>query len=100
MLLSISYRFRRRTKLVPNKKVTEDIGRYESCLASFPGSSHARTKNRMFTHTHSIFEASLSFCSIPTEDCKAYGKVVIPSPQHDPEAEYEMVDNDPYENVK
>ena len=51
------------------------------------------------THTP-YFKASLSFCSIAMEDCKAYGKVVIPSPQHDPEAEYEMVDNDPYENVK
>ena len=79
MFLSISYRFRRRTKLAPSKKATGDIGRYVSCQCS---------------SSHSIFEASLSFCSIPMENCKAYGKVVILSPQHDPEAEYEMVDND------
>lgn len=85
MSLSISYRFRRRTKLVPNKKATEDIGRYESCQCSL---------------THTPYLRLSLFCSIPMEDCKAYGKVVIPSPQHDPKAEYEMVDNDPYENVK
>ena len=41
MFLSISYRFRRQTKLAPSRKATEDIGRYESCLAVFPGSPHA-----------------------------------------------------------
>ena len=33
------------------------------------------------------------------EECKAYVKVDTTSPQHDPEAEYEMIDGDPYENV-
>ena len=33
------------------------------------------------------------------EECKAYGKVVTTSPQHDTEAEYELIDSDPYENV-
>ena len=34
MLPSISYRFRRRTKCVPNKEATEDIAMYESCQCS------------------------------------------------------------------
>ena len=33
------------------------------------------------------------------EECKAYGKVDTTSPQHEPEAQYELIDSDPYEHV-